>query len=82
MFSEKNRQERRELVIANKACVRCLMTDCLGAQEVSKCVRKFNCLVCEGPHNSRLHIDTGTTLHADEAGEGSTSNAILPTQNL
>ena len=72
-------------MVANKACMRCLVTDCAGAQEASKCVRKFNCLVCEGPHNSRLHIDAGATFHANESGEGkegTATNAILPTQDL
>jgi len=80
VFLGKSRSERRELVVANKACMRCLVTDCAGVQEVSKCVRKFNCLVCEGPHNSRLHVDAGATFHANESGEGTATNAILPTQ--
>jgi len=82
VFLGKSRPERRQLVVANKACMRCLVTECAGAQEVSQCVRKFNCLVCEGPHNSRLHVDAGATFHANESGEGTATSAILPTQEI
>jgi hypothetical protein len=81
IFLGMSRPERRRAVVENKACLRCLVTDCPGAEDAPKCTRNFNCLVCQGLHNSRLHVDTGATFHAAEAGEIA-ANAILPTQVL
>lgn len=80
-FLRMSKQERRQLAIDNKACLRCLVTDCPGAGDAVKCTRNFKCLICQGLHNSRLHVDTGATFHANEAGELNT-NAILPMQSL
>ena len=80
LFLGKSRQERRELVVANKACMCCLLTGCDGANDASKCVRNFKCIVCQGLHNSRLHVDTGAAFHANESGDS--KSAILPTQIL
>jgi len=84
-FLAKNPTERRVLVTANRACMRCLIKTCAGAKDVSKCGRSFFCPVsgCQGTHNRLLHVDTsGVSLHANEPGTGATNDAILPTQAL
>jgi len=80
-FLEKSREERRELVVAHKACMCCLLQECVGTQDPAKCVRKFTCMACQGLHNSRLHIPAGVSCHVNDSGNQA-SNAILPTQTL
>ena len=83
VFLGKGTQERRDLVVANKACMRCLLPTCVGASDVSMCVRSFTCSVsgCHRTHNRLLHVD-GAAYHANESSDSSASNAILPTQKV
>ncbi len=80
-FMAESAKARRELVIAHKACLCCLLPDCTGVEDPAKCGRKFKCLACHGLHNSRLHIDTKAVFHTNDSGSQN-GNAILPTQNL
>ena len=82
VFLGKSKKERRDLVVSHKACVRCLLIDCEGANDAGKCARQFNCFECQGLHNSRLHDDSYSSFHLNQQHTALTNNAILPMQSI
>jgi len=83
LFLEKSSTERCDLISTNKACWRCLLKECPGVVDKSKCSRNFTCAIpgCGGNHNKLLHTDNGT-VHHTQLGEEYSNNPILPIQTL
>ena len=83
LFTSKPVNERIEIVTANKACHRCLLIECPGASDNSKCTKGWKCMKtgCGGEHNRLLHTTDGTVNHT-QASEEIGSNPILPLQEL
>ena len=78
LFERMPVKERKDLVVANKACSRCLIIGCPGAADAKNCIRLFMCAIpgCNGEHNQLLHVSNGEALHANDAQK----NTILPLQ--
>jgi len=84
-FLDKPTKERADLCTLHKVCHRCLNLNCAGAEDIAKCIRGFRCSIsgCDGTHNSLLHVDRGSTYHAGNKTDASSSaTPLLPLQSL
>ena len=84
LFRSKNVAERKALVYANNACVRCLKTGCPGLKDIDSCPQTYICTEpgCGKKHNSLLHEDVAIVNHSNQCPKETVNTPLLPIQEL
>ena len=84
LFRSKNVAERKALVYANNACVRCLKTGCPGLKDIDSCPQTYICTEpgCGKKHNSLLHEDVAIANHSNQCPKETVNTPLLPIQEL